>query len=184
MRNPDRNVRRTRATARHRTDGFTLFEVLGAVALLALVYTMLSTAAIRGLKTESQSRRILEASLLADLEIAKVEMEADMGAMRALGEDDFESEDGIYRIHVDVSVFQMPELPEIESAAPPNELGGVPEQPPFGTGEQSPLREIRVEVSWGEPDEERSVMRTTFGIDPLALEEAGLPATSPIEAGR
>ncbi len=163
--------------------GFTLFEVLGAVALLAIVYTMLSTAAIRGLQTEGQSRRILEASLLADLEIAKVEMEADMGAMRPLGEDEFESEDGLYLIRVDVSVFQMPEIQSVDNAAGSTALGqpGAVAPPSFGTNEQSPLREIQVEVAWGDPDDERAVYRTTYGIDPLALEE--LAGSAPPQNG-
>ena len=44
---------------RNSKRGFTLIEVLGAVALLAILYTTLSTIAIRGLRSEGESRRML-----------------------------------------------------------------------------------------------------------------------------
>ena len=60
--------------------GFTLFEVLGAVAILAILYTTLSTVAIRALRSEGESRRMLEASLLADWELSEFELELETGA--------------------------------------------------------------------------------------------------------
>ena len=64
---------------RRAEHGFTLFEVLGAVALLALVYGTLSTVAIRGLRTEGESQRVLKASLLADWELNGLEMQIEPG---------------------------------------------------------------------------------------------------------
>ena len=55
--------------------GFTLIEVLGAVAILAILYTTLATVAIRGLRSEGESRRMLEASLLADWQLSEFELE-------------------------------------------------------------------------------------------------------------
>jgi prepilin-type N-terminal cleavage/methylation domain-containing protein len=52
-------------------SGFTLIEVLGAVAMLAILYTTLSTVAIRGLRSEGESQRMLEASMLADWELSE-----------------------------------------------------------------------------------------------------------------
>jgi len=156
------------------SQGFTLFEVLGAVALLAIVYTMLSTAAIRGLKTEGQSRRILEASIIADLEIANLELELDQGVMRPLGDDETESDDGLYRIWSEVSVFEMPALENAaipfgasDGASEPSSAAGS--APPFGTTGESPLRQITVQVAWGDPDNERFVERVTYGIDASAI---------------
>lgn len=164
--------------SRHTQNGFTLFEVLGAVALLAIVYTMLSTTAIRGLRTEAKSRRILEASMLADRVLAELELELDRGAMRELGAEETESEDGLYRILIEVMLFDLPEVP----AAPqlvgsggsnlPSATGSANSVPLFGSWGESPLREIRVRVGWGNPDDEIFVERSTFGIDPLAIQLA------------
>jgi hypothetical protein len=167
MKNPDHNTQSfAMSRTRGSTHGFTLFEVLGAVALLAIVYTMLSTAAIRGLQTEGRSRRILEASIIADLEIANLELELDQGAMRPLGDEETESDDGLYRIWSEVTVFEMPEL---ENAAFPSGDSGQPGAAgllaPFGTTGESLLRMITVQVSWGEPDDERFVERVTYGIE-------------------
>ena len=46
--------------------GFTLIEVLAAVALLGILYAVLARVAIEGLRAEGDSERRLEASLLAD----------------------------------------------------------------------------------------------------------------------
>lgn len=155
------------------TRGFTLFEVLGAVALLAIVYTMLSTAAIRGLQTEGRSRRILEASILADLEIANFEMELEQGVMRPLGNDEIESEDGLYRIRFEVSVFEMPEMELAQSrSGAARSSGSRGSAAQFGTTGESPLRQITVRVAWGDPDEEQFVERVTYGIDLAAVQPA------------
>jgi prepilin-type N-terminal cleavage/methylation domain-containing protein len=45
---------------------FTLLEVMAAVALLGILYTVLARVAIEGLRAEGESKRRLEASLLAD----------------------------------------------------------------------------------------------------------------------
>ncbi len=157
------------------TRGFTLFEVLGAVALLAIVYTTLSEVAIRGLQTEGRSRRIMEASLHADLKIAEIEMELDQGVMRPLGDEENETEDGLYRIWVEVSVFEMPEIENTERATgnnAPDQSGATGPAIPFGTTGQSPLREIEVRVAWGDPDDEEFVERITYGIDQSAIQVA------------
>ena len=52
-------------------SGFTLLEVLAAMAVFALVYTTLLTAVSRGLILEGDAQRRLEASLLADRALAQ-----------------------------------------------------------------------------------------------------------------
>jgi hypothetical protein len=164
-----------------RTDGFTLFEVLGAVALLAIVYTMLSTAAIRGLRSEGQSRRILEASLIADWQLADIEMQIDQGLVPEIGSTETEQDD--FRIRVDVDSF---DLPEISSDAPNLLAAGSSDSVAPGSGsvaifgEESPLREIHLVVSWGNPEQPQSVTRTTYAFDASAFQV--VPATSPSSA--
>ena len=70
---------------RNSDGGFTLIEVLGAVALLAILYTTLSTVAIRGLRSEGESQRMLEASMLADWELSEFELELETGAAPEIG---------------------------------------------------------------------------------------------------
>ena len=172
MRNPEHVDQRAK-------QGFTLFEVLGAIALLAIVYTMLSTAAIRGLQTEGKSRRKLEASLIVDLEMAEIEMELDRGIMRPLGEEESETEDGLYLIRTEVAVFEMPNIETTArgpSSGPAGQRDAAP-PPPFG--DEAPLREIRVRVGWGDPDDEQFVERVTYGIDQAAIQLAAAAAPSP-----
>ena len=79
---------------RNSDGGFTLIEVLGAVAILAILYTTLSTVAIRGLRSEGESRRMLEASLLADWELSEFELELQTGAAPEIGVTQSEELDG------------------------------------------------------------------------------------------
>ena len=176
MRRTDPDTRRSA----DRTGGFTLFEVLGAVALLAIVYTMLATAAMRGLRTEGESGRILEASMIADWQLAEIDLQIDQGLMPELGVS--ESEQDGFRIRIEVAEFALPEL-EVEaggllaSGSSESITTSTQSQPVFG--DESPLREIRLVVAWGNPENERSVMRTTYGFDTETLQiatEAGTGA--------
>src|SRR5262247_3649626 len=72
--------------------GLTLLEVLGAVALLAILYTVLAKNAIEGLRSEGESRRRLEASLLADERLAEIELKLASGASPPTGHDEEERE--------------------------------------------------------------------------------------------
>ena len=62
-------------TSRSRTDGFTLIEVVGAVAIVGIVFLILSTATFRGIAAEGKAHRRLEASLVADEALAEVELQ-------------------------------------------------------------------------------------------------------------
>jgi len=178
MRIPERNTpTRTRAGL---GAGFTLFEVLGAVALLGLTYTVLSETAIRGLLTEGRTGRILEASMLADLRLAEIESGLNEGLVPPLGEDETESDDGLYRIVTEVAPFELP--PEIQASAGGPTPGGsqlatasVPPPAPLGA---AALRMIRVRVLWGDEGDEQSVERVTYGFDPAEIPIAP-PAAAP-----
>ncbi len=85
--------------------GFTLLEVLGAVALLAILYTTLSTVAIRGLRSEGESQRMLVASLLVDWEMSEFESELESGVLPEFGITRSDPVDGFTVIR-DIAAFQ------------------------------------------------------------------------------
>ncbi len=58
--------------------GLTLLEVLAAVAVLGLLYTVLASAAVQGLRSEGESRRRLEASLLMDEQLVQIRIRLDV----------------------------------------------------------------------------------------------------------
>jgi hypothetical protein len=151
--------------------GFTLLEVLGAVALLAFVYTTLSTVTIRGLRSEGESRRLLEASLLADWTLAEIELQVVDGTVPELGSE--ESEDGIFRVSIEVNVFEVP-IGDLAADGGGGPGAAAPGPETLLTGADSPIREILVAVRWDEGVETAEVIRTTYAVDPVAAEAAAL----------
>jgi prepilin-type N-terminal cleavage/methylation domain-containing protein len=144
-----------------RSRGFTLLEVLVAVAVLALLYTTLAGVAIQGLRAEGESSRRLEASLLADSVLADVDVALEEGAPPPLGRQENESDD--FTIVTEVSAYDFP----VPLEAPEELKGGATL---FGSrGRESMIRRVDVSVSWTEGVEELTVRRTSFGLD---LEQA------------
>jgi prepilin-type N-terminal cleavage/methylation domain-containing protein len=148
--------------------GFTLLEVLAAVAILAMVYVVLAGAAIQGLRAEGESERRLRASLVADEVLTELEAGLAAGAAPPLGSD--QSQRGEFEVRVEVENFELPAgLLGAEPPPPGEERGGTavltsllastrPEMP-------GPLRSFRVEVAWSEVEEEHRVTRTTYAFD-------------------
>ncbi len=152
--------------------GFTLFEVLGAVAILAIVYTTLSTVAIQWLRSEGESRRLLEASLLADWELSEFELELETGAAPEIGITETEIENG-FTVTWEVTplpivIFEnastkdrdakAPNLAAQSALVPAGKIGTTDE------GEVAFLQ-VALRVSWFEAGNERSIMRTIFAVD-------------------
>jgi len=161
--------------------GFTLLEVLAAVAILAIAYTTLGSSGLQGLQQEGEARRRLQASLLADAAIAEIESAIEAGTAPPVGEKESENED--YRILVSVEPFTLV-VPEGEAGGGGKRLGnaqsrlggdrGAGQVAPgntllgpsgAGRGGQSPLRRIAVRVVWDEGFGERFAARTTFALD-------------------
>lgn len=176
-----------------RRGGFTLLEVLAAVAVLALSYTVLAGTAMQGLANEGESHRRLRASLLADLQIGEIES-ALAAAAPPVGVTETELEDYVISVEsrpFDLGAFALAGRVE---GAPGSAAGGegaaVPpggtapggagapgSGPPFqlltaAPGAPSPLYEVIVRVSWMEGGYEREVTRTTFAADPVAVQQA------------
>jgi prepilin-type N-terminal cleavage/methylation domain-containing protein len=180
-----------------RRAGFTLFEVMAAVLVLGVLYTVLADVAMRGLRSEGESRRRTEASLLADRFLSELEMQLALGQIPPSGEQEEEVEP--FRVGVRVAPYDPTPLLEAierqqeERGLPARRPGGsaparTPTAPAAGAAAAAPpieslftapsgadegrLRRIDVWVAWQEGDAEERVVRTTFAFDASGLEEA------------
>ncbi len=159
--------------------GLTLIEVLGAVALLGILYTVLAGSAIDGLRSEGESRRRLAASLLADERMAAIEISLGSGAAPPLGSSG-EEVDG-FTVETEVRGFERP--PRDDAARAPSEPVSLAARRAAAALEDAPslfdapatpttppaLRTIEVVVRWQEGIHERSVRRTTYALDAQAV---------------
>jgi prepilin-type N-terminal cleavage/methylation domain-containing protein len=140
--------------------GFTLLEVLAAVALLAILYTVLARAAIEGLRAEGDSERRLEASLLVDDRLYDlIEMSAAVGQPLELGRRETTIDD--FTLVTEVTPFAVPPewgLTEPDGVAP---LLFAQE----ADGSSASLRTVQMTLSWLEAGDEHHVTRTGFAVD-------------------
>ena len=156
--------------------GFTLLEVLAAVAILAIAYMQLGSSGIMGLRHEGEARRRIEASLAADSVLAEIEGSIEGGTVPPVGEEQRE-ENGL-RIAVKVEPFTLT-VPDEQPAdghrigKAKSRLGGdAGPQPTAGPsllgeerGAPPPLRRIEVRVAWDEGFGERTATRVTYALD-------------------
>ena len=157
--------------AANSSRGFTLLEVLAAVAILGVWYVILAAVAIQGLRAQGESQRRLEASFLADEAIAEIEAGLNSGNAPDEEVKEYERDDYVVRIEVLSYSLDLPPLESGSSSASAasdsgaaslaftNLLGGA-----SASGE-SPLRSVHIEVSWTEGHDERSVIRDTYAFD-------------------
>jgi prepilin-type N-terminal cleavage/methylation domain-containing protein len=163
--------------------GFTLLEVLAAIAVLALVYTALARAAMQGLAHEGDASRRLQASLIADQVLGEIEAQLAAGVAPPAGRTETEQED--FGVSVEVRPFDLGAfaLAAAENAAAERGAPSVGQAPqPTGgpalqlltapAGAPSPLFEVDVRVRWLEGQEEQEVSRTSFGADPATVAAA------------
>jgi prepilin-type N-terminal cleavage/methylation domain-containing protein len=157
---------------------FTLLEVLAAVAVLGLVYSILATSAIQGLRAEGDAGRRLRASLLADQRISDIEAQIAAGQLPAIGETESEADEFVVRIEVKPLDLQIAEtkaskrakerLDRAVAAKPKGPSDGGSFLAASGASKQSMLRRVDLSVSWADGDSEQSVRRTSFGLDAKA----------------
>lgn len=147
--------------------GLTLLEVLAAVMLLGIVYTLLATKSTEGIWNQGNSRRRLEASLLADQVLAEIETAYAIGSAPAREATSEERDDG-FRIETSIENYR-PEEPPPDPAEPTaaRELQ-VGAADVFG--DERGLRpgvlvQVRVRVSWLDLGFEKSVERLTWIFD-------------------
>ncbi len=159
--------------------GFTLLEVLAAVAVLGLVYSLIATAAIHGLRAEGDATRRLRASLLADEWITNIEAQIAAGTPPALGETEEEHGDFVVRTAVSGLEIAIPETKASKRAQERIEraVAGPAKGPregtasfldPAGASKEPLLRRIDLSVAWGEENARQTVRRTAFGLDRAA----------------
>lgn len=157
-------MRRTRGTP---GAGFTLIEVMAAVAVLGLFGAVLLQQASQGMHYEGEARRRMRASLVADRALWEVEAGLKLGAPPQPKEEETETEDGF---HVRVEV--QPLDPLLLGLAPPADAGGDPPSPAAAAPLPLPIFQVLVRVAWLEGLAEHAVTRTTFAFDGTAVAQA------------
>lgn len=156
-----------------RERAFTLFEVMAAVLVLGMLYAVLANAAMQGLQSEGETRRRLQASLIADRALAEIETQLSLGVIPRSGVEEEEQDPFLVRVTIepfDPSVLLPPPKdgePEPRAATPdvPTLLG------PPTSADAGRLRRIDVLVVWSEAGEERRAGRTTFAFDTTGLDQ-------------
>jgi len=146
--------------------GFTLLEVMAAVAVLGLVYVVVARVAIQGLQTEGEASRRLRASLLADRTLSDLELELAGGAAPRVGETEASEEE--FTVVVEVSPFDVGSILQDgagEDQRPPASTSSLELLSPSARGGVPTLLSVAARVTWIEGVSEREVTRTTFVFD-------------------
>ena len=145
-----------------RQQGFTLLEVLAAVAILGIWFTVLASVAIQGQRTEGENERRMRASLLADRILTGLELDFDEGTFPEEGGEELEEDEFLVAIE---------SLPLLEA-----DLAGIdPALVELLEGELAAfagdLRVVRVDVTWTEGSAEERVWRLAYAWDPTRFRE-------------
>lgn len=169
-----------------RRAGFTLLEVMAAVAVLGIVYVVVARLAIQGLQTEGDASRQLRASMVADRVLNDLETAMAGGSAPPPGRTETEEED--FAIVVEVAPFDVASVLEnarLEAGSPSVASSPLTLLAPSARGAAAPVVSIAVRVSWVEGVSEREVTRTSFAFDREAvasqLEGIAQPGEAPLE---
>ncbi|HKA14111.1 MAG TPA: type II secretion system protein [Myxococcota bacterium] len=165
-------------TSRAPRGGFTLIEVMAGVLVLGLLYTVLASSAMRGLRSEGTDRRRAGAEMIADRELTELELELAAGS-EDVRDGTTQRDEEPYKVIVDVEpadVLAMLPRDLREDIARTTD----PKAPSVFHDERgrSRMRQVSVTVEWDEAGEADGVTRTTF-----ALDTSGLEALIPAEEG-
>jgi prepilin-type N-terminal cleavage/methylation domain-containing protein len=167
--------------------GFTLLEVMAAVAVVGIVFTVLARAENEGLLEEGVSKRRLEASLLADQVLSDFEEQIATGTAPEIGQTEFD--EGNFHVLVDVTAFDLAGVIPAREETPAADTGSARETSPGAVPSvaASAVRAVDIAVSWreganAEGGKEYRVTRNSFGLDLASIEEqlqasgVGLPS--------
>ncbi len=150
---------------RIRSPGFTLFEVMAAVLVLGILYTVLATSAIEGLRSEGESKRRLQASLLADEHLIALESEMAGGLFPEIGTEETELEE--FQLVIEVAPFDV--TPYLGDAFQEELAEGSTSLLAPDRTEGSLLRLVSVMVRWFEAADEHEVRRSTLVYDQATI---------------
>jgi prepilin-type N-terminal cleavage/methylation domain-containing protein len=156
---------------RRGSPGFTLLEVLAAVAVIGVAFTSLAAWNIDGLRAESLARGRLEASIVADYVLSELEAELAAGAVPPVGR--VEREQDGYAVLLEVEPLPLALEPVPVTTGRSATAPGAPTGPtllaaPGGRGE-TPLRLVRITVSFGDAETGDHVVRETFAFDAASV---------------
>ncbi len=145
--------------------GFTLFEVLAAVAVLGLLYTVLARVAIHGLRAEGEANRRMQASLLADRALGDLQAELAAGGAASIGVT--EREVGDFTLEVEIQPFDAGALLRTAPNADTEALAKRELEllSPPARGGSAALLSAEVRVRWQEGVYEQRVIRNSFALD-------------------
>ncbi len=145
-----------------------------AVTMMAFVITMLTEAAVDGMRVEGEAHRRLEASLIADRLLADIESQMMAGVPPEIGRDEAEEEP--YRISVEARPLDLGRLGIVPDTSPgSSSLAALVGSE--GLGSTPPLVEVEIRVEWDEGIHTLDTRRTTFSFDAAAV-AAQLPAVA------
>ncbi len=154
--------------------GFTLFEVLGAVAIMGISYVMLATIALQSVRAIGESQRRIEASLLADERLAEIELAAEIGQLIEFRDEELDEEPFLVRIEIlDMEENYGNTTGHVDDSTDLIGFLAAESIGPFAEHRNSNwllgyLREVHITVSWMEGIEERALTRTAFIFDQQA----------------
>ena len=151
--------------------GFTLLEVLVAVALLGVVVSVLARTAIEGMGYEGDATRRTRASLLADRALWSVEAGLELGPPEALHQ---ESEEGEFQVVLDVAPLELGPggLGALLAPVEESKASDGPAAAAAAPAAALALFRVFVRVSWLEGLRELSVTRSSFAYDASAAAQA------------
>lgn len=153
--------------------GFTLLEVMVAIMALGIAMTLLTRAAIDGMRLEGDAYRRLGASQVADQLLADLEGEMIGGLQPEIGQRQLEVDDFEVLIEVepvDPTELGIELLDRDRDSGPLTALLGDDR-----LGSEPPLLEIQIAVTWQEGIYTQEVRRTTFSFDAAGVAPA-IPA--------
>ena len=149
--------------------GFTLLEVLAAVAILGIWFGVLASMAIQGLRAEGENERRIRASLIADRYVMDVELGFDVGVFPEETAEEFEEDEFV--IHLESLPITEVDLSEaVEPGEEDATLIALLEGDLAGLAPD--LYSLRLSVRWSEGAAERAVHRTVYYWDDTVLMEA------------